>query len=76
MLWKYRSGSLLTKVQEFTGHASNVLGLAGSPDGRKVVLLSSDITFLFWDIFDDVPLRRTSMLPMMGEMTFGVPPIR
>ena len=76
VLWKYGSGSSLTKVQEFTGHTSRVLSLACSPSGRTVVSLSGDDTLRFWKIFEGVPLKRPSVVPMMGEMTFGVPSIR
>lgn len=75
MLWRYGSGSSLTKVKELTGHTSRVLSLACSPDGSTVVSAAGDESLRFWNIFGTPPSRRTSALPM-GEMLFGTPPIR
>jgi cell division cycle protein 20 (cofactor of APC complex) len=75
ILWKYGSGSSLTKVKEFTGHTSRVLSLACSPDGSTVVSAAGDESLRFWSIFGAAPSRRSSVLPM-GELTFGMPSIR
>ncbi len=75
ILWKFGSGSSLTKVKELTGHTSRVLSLARSPDGSTVVSAAGDESLRFWNIFGNPPSRRSSVLPM-GEMTFGMPPIR
>jgi cell division cycle protein 20 (cofactor of APC complex) len=75
ILWKYGSGSSLTKVQELTGHTSRVLSLACSPDGSTVVSAAGDESLRFWNIFGAAPRSRSSVLPM-GELSFGMPPIR
>jgi cell division cycle protein 20 (cofactor of APC complex) len=75
ILWKYGTGSSLTKVKELTGHTSRVLSLACSPDGSTVVSAAGDESLRFWNIFGAPPSRRSSVLPM-GEMTFGMPSIR
>ena len=75
ILWKYGSGSSLTKVKELTGHTSRVLSLASSPDGSTVVSAAGDESLRFWNIFGAPPSRRSSELPM-GELTFGMPTIR
>jgi cell division cycle 20, cofactor of APC complex len=75
ILWKYGSGSSLTKVKELTGHTSRVLSLARSPDGSTVVSAAGDESLRFWSIFGNPPNRRSSVLPM-GEMSFGMPTIR
>lgn len=75
ILWKFGSGSSLTKVKELTGHTSRVLSLACSPDGSTVVSAAGDESLRFWNIFGNPPSRRSSVLPM-GEMSFGMPPIR
>jgi cell division cycle protein 20 (cofactor of APC complex) len=74
-LWKYGSGSSLTKVKEFAGHTKRVLDLVRSPDGETVVSISADETMRFWDIFGSAPKCRTSDMPM-GALTFGMPSIR
>ena len=75
ILWKYGSGTNLTKVKEFTGHTSRVLSLACSPDGSTVVSAAGDETLRFWNIFGAPRSRRSSVLPM-GDVTFGMPSIR
>ena len=75
ILWKYGTGSSLTKVKELTGHTSRVLSLACSPDGSTVVSAAGDESLRFWNVFGAAPTRRTSSLPM-GELTFGMPTIR
>jgi cell division cycle protein 20 (cofactor of APC complex) len=75
ILWKYGSGSSLTKVKELPGHTSRVLSLACSPDGSTVVSAAGDESLRFWNIFGAPPSRRSAVLPM-GEMTFGMPSIR
>lgn len=75
ILWKYGSGSSMTKVKEFTGHTSRVLSLARSPDGSTVVSAAGDESLRFWNIFGAPPCRRSSVLPM-GDLSFGMPTIR
>lgn len=75
ILWKYGSGSSLTKVKELTGHTSRVLSLARSPDGSTVVSAAGDESLRFWSIFGTPPSRRSSTLPM-GDLSFGMPTIR
>lgn len=78
VLWKYGSGPKgLTKVKEFCGHKSRVLSMACSPDGSTIVSASADETLLFWNIFGP-PARmcRGSSLSRMGDLTFGMSPVR
>ena len=57
ILWNYPT---MTKIQEFTGHTSRVLHMAGSPDGATVVSAAADETLRFWDIFGSPPNKRKS----------------
>eukprot|EP00934_Nitzschia_sp_Nitz4_P008225 Nitzschia sp. Nitz4//scaffold274_size25273//8452//10116//NITZ4_008327-RA/size25273-processed-gene-0.13-mRNA-1//-1//CDS//3329545281//8215//frame0 len=75
MLWRYGSGSNLTKVKELTGHTSRVLSLACSPDGSTVVSAAGDESLRFWNIFGTPPSRRSENLNI-GELSFGMPQIR
>ena len=45
--WDLRAGTLVTK---FKGHGRPVLGLALSPDGRRLVSASQDTTLLVWRV--------------------------
>ena len=78
-VWKFGEGSSLTKVRDLKSHTQRILSMVGSPDGSTVASASADESLQFWNVFGPSPnapkSRRPVVMPI-GELTFGMPPIR
>lgn len=57
-VWKFPS---LAKVADLVGHTSPVLHSAVSPDGGTVVSVSADETLRFWQVWNTMDTKTTSM---------------
>src|SRR5262249_28010827 len=68
MVWDARTGALRLQLK---GHAREVLSVAFSPDGTRVVTGSNDNTARVWDAKTGVPLLELKGRTAVGSVAFS-----
>lgn len=69
VLWKYPE---MSRVQEFEGHLSRILGISLAPCGEIVASLGADETIRVWKCFNRPTIKRSQSSRLFGSRVLNM----